>query len=104
MGRSKTLRYMVIALLVSAILLTTGTSMASSQKPLVAIVGRTGQTTMTGGGYALSFRVQDTAGASVSQPTILASGSGYQLVAPAQPVADGSGCCCKCRLPLILKK
>jgi len=38
-----------------------------------------------------------------SQRTVVGTGGGYQLVAPAQPVADGSGCCCKCRLPLILK-
>jgi hypothetical protein len=104
MARSKTLRYMVIVLLASAILLTTGASMASTQNPLAAIVNRTGQTTMTGGGYALTYQVRDPAGASVSQPIILASGSGYQLVAPAQPAADGSGCCCRCYLPLVIKK
>lgn len=104
MRRSKTLRYLVIALLASAALLTTGASMASSQDPPAAIVSRTGQATMTGGGYALTYQLQRAAGASVSQPTILASGSGYQLMAPAQPAADGSGCCCKCSLPLIIKQ
>ena len=103
MERSKTLRCLVIALLAAMILLTAISSMASSQAPSAAIVSRTGQATMTGGGYALTHQLQRAAGASVGQPTILASGSGYQLVAPAQPAAVGSGCCCKCCLPLIVK-
>jgi hypothetical protein len=104
MRRSQPLRCLVIGLLAAMILLTAGSSMASSQDPPAAIVSRTGQATMTGGGYALIYQLQRAAGASVSQPTILASGGGYRLMAPAQPAADGTGCCCKCRLPLILKK
>ena len=103
MRRSKTLRCLVIALLAAMILLTTGASMASSQDPPAAIFSRTGQATMTGGGYALTYQLQRAAGASVSQPTALASGGGYRLTAPAQPAADGSGCCCKCYLPLVIK-
>ena len=104
MGPLKMLRYLVIALLAAGILLTAGSSMARSQDPAAAIVGQTGQPTMTGGGYALIYHFQRAAGASVSQFTPLASGGSYQLVAPSQPAAAGSGCCCKCRLPLIRKK
>jgi hypothetical protein len=39
-----------------------------------------------------------------SQRAVIGSGGDYRLLAPAQPAADGDGCCCKCRLPLILKK
>ena len=58
MGPLKMLRYLVIALLAAGILLTAGSSMASSQDPAAAIVGRTGQPTMTGGGYALIYHFQ----------------------------------------------
>jgi hypothetical protein len=39
-----------------------------------------------------------------SQRTVIGTGGDYQLLAPAQPAADGTGCCCKCSLPLIIKK
>jgi hypothetical protein len=39
-----------------------------------------------------------------SQRMVIGTGGHYQLLAPAQPAADGSGCCCRCYLPLIIKK
>ena len=103
MERSKTFRCLVFALLAAMIMLTNGASMASPQDPPAALSSRTGQATMTGGGYALTYQLQRAAGASVGQSTALASGGGYRLMAPAQPAADGSGCCCKCYLPLVIK-
>ena len=85
MGPFKMLRYLVIALLAAGILLTAGSSMARSQDPAAAIVGRAGQPTMTGGGYALIYHFQRASGASVGQSTPLASGGSYQLWRPVNP-------------------
>ena len=104
MGRSKTFRCLVIALLAAAILLTAGASMASSQNPPAAIVSRTGQRDHGRWRLRLDLPAPTRCGAWVSQPTTLASGGGYRLMAPAQPAADGSGCCCKCYLPYIRKQ
>lgn len=66
---------------------------------------------MTGGRYVLTIQapaVTQSAGYrwvdAASHRTAIGTGGGYRLLAPAQPATDGSGCCCKCYLPVTLKR
>ncbi len=54
---------------------------------------------MTGEDYVLNLRPEDGGDIPAGESQPLMSGGSYHLLAPA--VDSGSGCCCKCYLPVL---
>ena len=100
-------RTLLLFLIVAAALVTTSAAVHSDARATVV------SGLMSGGQYVLTtqspaltpptgYRLMDEA-TSVSHRAVLGTGGDYQLLASTQPAADGSGCCCKCYLPLVIK-
>ena len=101
-------RTLLLFLIVAAALVTASAA-AHSDARATAVSGL-----ISGGQYVLTtqspaltppsgYRLVDAA-TWVSQRAVIGTGGHYQLLASTQPAADGSGCCCKCYLPLITKQ
>lgn len=98
-------RTLLFLLTVAAVLLMATATSYSDAPPADA------SRVLAGGQYVLTiqapvvtqpagYRWVDAAG----RHAVIGAGGGYRLLAPAQPATDGSGCCCKCYLPVILKR